>query len=174
MTYRFKPGRFVPKNVSATVVARTLNDINKRYGKITGELYVETLEPEEHPAHDSLTWDNNECGPKWRLHEARNIIRSVVVIQSPGAEPEPAYVRVIQEDDSGVGRSVYRPVSVAVHIASEWSSAVQMLADKVQQALIALEALNKIAADRGLQNKESLREVSRALSAAHAALDALT
>ena len=59
--------------------------------------------------HDRFDWDNTEAAHKWRLHQARQIIRvSVTVIENPKAETEyKAYVSLY--DDRKMPQGGYRP-----------------------------------------------------------------
>jgi hypothetical protein len=75
-------------------------------GHLTAEQVVEQARDESSPLHAHLTWDDNEAAAKYRLIEARDLIRRVrvhIVPQGPRAElsvrpvmvstPEPVFER---------------------------------------------------------------------------------
>ena len=54
-----------------------LKDIENRAGKLTPEQVVNAAADEASALHACFTWDDSEAAAKWRLDEAREIIRSV-------------------------------------------------------------------------------------------------
>ncbi|MGV1079703.1 MAG: hypothetical protein ACOYD1_07605 [Candidatus Nanopelagicales bacterium] len=58
--------------------AALLSDIREKRG-LTRENVVDEATPEEHPLHGEFTWDDQEAGHKYRLHEAGRLIRSVKI-----------------------------------------------------------------------------------------------
>lgn len=66
--------------VDPEVAGRRLDEIAKdRNGELTPELVLEDAEREESPLHNCFDWDNDKAGSKWRLHQARQLIGSIVV-----------------------------------------------------------------------------------------------
>lgn len=63
------------KEQLAVEIAR-LEDEN---GIVTPDRFVERAEPEDHPLHPLLLWDNTKAGHRYRLAQARALIRSVRV-----------------------------------------------------------------------------------------------
>lgn len=54
---------------------------------------VEAAQPEDSPIHDRFEWDDSEAGIRYRMWQARQLIRvHVVVGPEPGVEPVRAYV----------------------------------------------------------------------------------
>jgi len=62
--------------VTADAVAE-LNALAGRSGKLTPEQVIEAAEDESSPLHGCFTWDDTEAAAKWRIEEARELIRSV-------------------------------------------------------------------------------------------------
>jgi len=58
---------------------KVLDAIRKRDGVIRPEALVRDAEAKKHPMHHEFEWDNRKSGHYWRVHQARNIINSIVV-----------------------------------------------------------------------------------------------
>ena len=56
---------------------RELKAIEDRAGRLTPEQVVDAAASEDSALHECFTWDDSEAAAKWRLDEARAIIRSV-------------------------------------------------------------------------------------------------
>jgi hypothetical protein len=63
-------------------------------GKLKAEDVVEAAKPEDSPLHDRFDWDNSTAGHKYRLMQARQLIRVVVEYTDVGASKKA--VRVFQ------------------------------------------------------------------------------
>lgn len=63
-----------------------LQALYEAHGDLTPSMVVEAARPEDHPLHGRFEWDDEKAGDKFRLHQARQLIRSV-------------RIRVIVEDD---------------------------------------------------------------------------
>lgn len=57
-----------------------LTAIYQRQGHLTPALVVSEATPEESPLHHRFEWDNNVAGDKYRLIQARELIRSCTVV----------------------------------------------------------------------------------------------
>lgn len=70
-------------------IPEELRRIAKRNGGLLlAEDVVEAARDQSSPLHDSFTWDDDEAAQKWRLHQARNLIRVTVEwLNAPGKEP---------------------------------------------------------------------------------------
>jgi len=64
--------------------------------------------------HSRFTWEDSEAAEKWRLHEARNILRVAVFVPKGSTKPIRAYVS-LRDDRSAAGgyRSVVDVLSDA-------------------------------------------------------------
>jgi tRNA A37 N6-isopentenylltransferase MiaA len=60
-----------------------------------GALRLEDIVAESEPAdavlHDEFTWENPEAAHKWRLYEARQIVKSVEIVPAKTGKPVRAY-----------------------------------------------------------------------------------
>lgn len=73
----------------------------KNGGYLAPESVVEEARDPEHPLHDRFTWDDDEAAEKYRLVEARGLIRRVnIKIVIPAAKEEPVTVTVVRQFES--------------------------------------------------------------------------
>lgn len=135
--------------VAADVVCREIERINDEHGGVKPEVLLDESRPEDAPLHPAFTWDDSKAGELWRLVEARNIIRSVhVVDDASGEDMGCAFVRVsVQEDDAT--ESVYRPVTEVVQDPDMFRDAVAGLKAKLAQSARALQDLENQARKSG-------------------------
>jgi len=64
---------------------------------------VTAAKPKRSPLHELFTWDNGACAEKWRLHEARMVIRAYVTIIPPDETVVRAYVSIGSDRVQGAG-----------------------------------------------------------------------
>ena len=63
-----------------------LNRIRSEYGRLTIDSVLQDATPETAPLHDRFDWDNDVAGPKWRRHQAGELIRSVRITYREATE----------------------------------------------------------------------------------------
>jgi hypothetical protein len=65
------------------------------HGRLDADLVVQVATPEDSPLHERFVWDDAVAGHKFRLNQARQLIRSVRVVfkESDGIHP-PQHFRV--------------------------------------------------------------------------------
>lgn len=63
-----------------TLKIAALTEIETTNGELTPEGLVEAATPPEHPLHDYFEWDDAKAGAKYRIDQARTLIRSVKVL----------------------------------------------------------------------------------------------
>lgn len=122
-------------------------------GVLKAEAVVQAARNPDSPLHESFTWDDDEAAERWRLHQARNLIRvSVEYLNVPGSDPikVSAFVSLTPDrDEEGGG---YR---LMVNVMSRKESREQLLED----ALNELKAFEKKYA--GLKELAEVFETSR-------------
>lgn len=69
----------IPKK-NIQVVVRALERIEEEHGVITPETVVATARPASSPLHGYFEWNNTKAADKYRLWQARMLIRSVSVV----------------------------------------------------------------------------------------------
>ena len=107
--YRWKTGSRIA--VPADVAGSHLEQLHSGHGQLTAEIVLEDARPPKSPLHNAFTWDDSEAAHKYRLEQARYIIRSIVYLPAEMPRPEPvrAFVRV-----SPNGDDCYTPLHVAM------------------------------------------------------------
>jgi hypothetical protein len=95
--YNFRPGRSI-KNVNPQAVGQELERIRSEHDTLTADLVLSVAESQDSPLHDAFEWDDSIAARKHRLDQARRLIVSVRVINSPVQTPVPAYVSVRSPD----------------------------------------------------------------------------
>lgn len=65
-----------------------LQAIYDQRGALTPALVVETAADANHPLHNRFQWDDAEAAAKWRLEQARQLIRSVKIVYREATEQE--------------------------------------------------------------------------------------
>ena len=73
-------------NVSAQKVGEELELIERQNGEITPQAVVDKARPEDSVMHKCFEWDDETAAEKYRLSQARSLIRCIVVI--PDKEDE--------------------------------------------------------------------------------------
>lgn len=76
------------------------------------DVVLERARSAKSPLHRCFTWEDDEAGEKWRLHEARNLINAyyVVIEQQPIPLRTRAYVSLKSERVAGGGYTPIRRV----------------------------------------------------------------
>lgn len=84
-----------------------------RGGSLTAESVVDAARDKASPLHTCFTWDNGKAAQKWRLHEARNLIRVYSTREMAKDEPDTDHVFVSLRADRSEGgyRSLTRVLS---------------------------------------------------------------
>ena len=92
--YQFRSGHSL-NTVNAQAVGEELERIRTaNNGLLTAAIVLQEASDLESPLHDQFTWDNDKAAEKHRLTEARRIIVSVQILNTPIGKPTIAYVNV--------------------------------------------------------------------------------
>lgn len=104
--YKFSDAARVPRDMNPQVVGERLATLTADLGDgFTPQAVVDDARPEGSPLHPAFTWDDTVAAEKYRVEEAKYLIRHVYVLPEEGAkDPEPvrAFVSVMDresEDD---------------------------------------------------------------------------
>ena len=103
MTYRWKVPGIMP--VDAQTAGNELQRIYERDGVIEPETVVAESRTPSAPLHSCFEWDDEKAAHKYRITQAQNIIRAIVVVDEAKQPETRAFVSVQRE---------YHPVSVVV------------------------------------------------------------
>lgn len=103
MTYQWKVPGIMP--VDAQTAGNELQRIYERDGVIEPETVVAESQTPSAPLHSCFEWDDAKAAHKYRITQAQNIIRAIVVVDEAKQPETRAFVNVQRE---------YHPVSVVV------------------------------------------------------------
>lgn len=74
--------------VSAEKVAKHIAKLEKKYGEVSAEVFLESARSEKSEMHTLFEWDDKEAAEKYRMAQARMIISSIRVnVVSEDTEP---------------------------------------------------------------------------------------
>lgn len=111
-------------------IKKELDDIERRHGKILPSVVVQAARDKKSAMHTWFDWDDSSAAQKYRLEQARSLIRIVVTtVNTPNATPFQTYVSLKSDRYNGGG---YRSIT---RVLSDKERTRQML----QQALDELE-----------------------------------
>ncbi|GAG28327.1 unnamed protein product [marine sediment metagenome] len=104
MIYKWKRN---PKNApNAQDAGECIEAIKKRRGGITPQLLVIEANKKRSPLHDCFEWDDSKAAGEYRIVQAREILRFLVIVIEPETETEETrYIRAfiappeIEQDD---------------------------------------------------------------------------
>jgi hypothetical protein len=80
---------------NSDVLRKLLLELEDEAGRLTPEHVVEAARNPESPLHQEFTWNNDAAAENWRLHQARHLVRTllVTVVTSTTVLSIPAYLR---------------------------------------------------------------------------------
>lgn len=92
-----------------------LLSIREEHGRLTAELVLDEARDPSHPLHDRFVWDDGAAAERYRVGQARNLIRSVkIAFQRPNGEKASVRQFVsLDRSDAGVP-SGYEPTEEIV------------------------------------------------------------
>jgi hypothetical protein len=106
--------------VAADVAGAALERLRREDGTIKAERVVDIARPDESPLHPAMTWDDTEAAERFRLFEARVLIRNLVVVVAKDVQ-RPAYEHV----PSARGSGQYEPGEVLVRRPDMYALALE-------------------------------------------------
>lgn len=102
MKYEWKDGSRI--SLDANAVGYCLEAISV-HGTLTPDLVLNEARRRESPLHRHFEWDDSEAAHQYRIVQARELIRSIVVISEPAPMMEPIRVKAFTSLPSEKGRS---------------------------------------------------------------------
>lgn len=104
MVYKWKGRKY---SVSADIVGKEVEKLEKKYGEVTARNFVEAARPEESPLHKLLEWDDTKAAEAWRIQQAGTIICCLNIECEDTPEPVTvrAYMNVADEADNPTRRT---------------------------------------------------------------------
>lgn len=113
MIFKWAEGsRYSEKSNPVTPVAEHLTALRDKKGSLTALVVLQGARVKRSPLHTLFEWDDNVAAHEYRLVQAREVLRSVVILneEQPDAEPIRAFVTIIGEQGTD-----FTPLMVAMN-----------------------------------------------------------
>jgi hypothetical protein len=154
MTYQFRDihNSFNRKAITPDIAGTELERIYEKNGALRPADVVNEARPADAPLHPAFEWNNKVAGEKWRQEQARNLIRTVVVVtpDKNGEEvEEKVYVNVRMDSENS-----YAPTRVVVKDDDLFESAWNQTVAQLHGAQKSLDQLLRIAMEERRQDPE--------------------
>ena len=149
----------VGHKVKPEIAAKEIERIAEKYGVASPEAVVQEASRRNNPLHDDFDWDDSVGGPKWRLHQARQLCGALIVTiieeKRPVRETR-AFVSVTQNvsEDEETGE---------VEKQRGYLDVETVLSDDDYRAQVLKEAKNYFV--RGRQKYEEIKELGKVFTA---------
>jgi len=152
-----------------------MSRIYGKFGMVKPSIVVKEATSKRSPIHDEFEWDNDKAGHKYRLIQARTLIRvaRVTFLDDNGEEQKQQLFhirRIQQQDDSMEGE--YKPASVIVKNVDEFTLAMNEVLVKLGALQHAVDVL-QAAANSTEKDDGILGRIAVALQAMETANNAL-
>ena len=112
MVYKFADG-YPVRGMDSQAVGDELDTLEARHGGLTPGIVVRAAKPKRSPMHNAFEWDDAEAATKYRLRQAGNLIRAVIV-ESEDQPTVRRFINVIQPDDEGETLRHYMTLDAAL------------------------------------------------------------
>lgn len=166
MKYTFREGNRV-SGVGAQTAGSELDRIHQKHGAIKPKTVVDEARPNDALLHPVFEWNDAVAAEEWRVHTARNLIRSVQVVNAE-KQTEPVYVSVQSQNNE----REYQPMSAVVNHVNLYASAVYEAQCRIKAAEKALNDLKNVA-ERENKDDSRLAPINVAMKALATASDAV-
>lgn len=154
-------GPGAPKDIPADVAGAELQRLYERDGGIRPSAVVEESRPDTAPLHTAFEWDDETAAEQYRLEQARQLVRAVVLM------PEPEQGEVLPSIRAFV--SLHDPVSDRPQ-SRVYKPLMVVLQNPDESAELKSRALRDLLAFR--QRYMALLEVDRAVAKQFESLEA--
>ena len=167
--YKFRPGHRLPPRLDPNKIGVTLERLSAKHDGLTPAKIVAAAKVKSSPLHRAFTWDDSEAARKLREHEARQLIRSVVIINPDRAE-HPQFTHVTRVVGEGA-ENVYLPTVTVVADRDLFTDALGKAVARISEAQKQVTDLQQVAKDNARLGV--IQTASALLQAAHQTLEEL-
>lgn len=122
---------------------QSLDRMLKRDGSLTASGVVSEAKKKTSPLHSLFEWDESKAAHKFRLNQARTVIRKMNVFIEE-AEEKIVHVPVIVADESGSQEGEYQRVKVVVQQIGEFELAYNEALKKLRAAEEAVAIFRRV------------------------------
>jgi hypothetical protein len=120
-----------------------LEGVKERDGTVTPEGLVLSAEDETNPLHKAFTWDDSIAATKYRLEQARLVMRSIEVVYTEAPEVKSRLYRVTSAPatETKPARKVYKTVK---EILADPIARDELLSQAIRDALAFRKAYSEL------------------------------
>lgn len=134
--YNYKIPRLFP--VSAQVAGEHLEKLKQRDGFLTGKSVLDSGRPEDSPIHSCFDWNDNTAAEKYRLSQANDLIRSIVVAM-PQEEDKAENQKVVRAFLNVESENKNGAMTTGIYISSK-----EALSQEETRKIVVGKALNEL------------------------------
>lgn len=149
--YTYKPGAVVSGKVSAQVAGERLAYVRQQTGVLTARVIVDDATDEASPIHPAFEWNDSRAADHYRLDQAQNLLRAIVVHIGPDhMEPTRAFINIgkhaYEDVNTVLNDAVMRGQMVMRALAelNDWTARYQ----QYQELAVIFEAAEQVKAQR--------------------------
>jgi hypothetical protein len=147
--YDFRTGFPAHKALNPNKCGPVLETLANLYeGEALLQKIIEKAKFENSPLHAGFVWNNAKAGAKYRLHQARNLLRAIVIVQTTksGTTSQPAFYYCKRP---GNKRGTYKATAQVLSNEDLFNRAYEHLTDRMQSAINSLNTLEDLARKAG-------------------------
>jgi hypothetical protein len=128
---------------------QALLELEDEHGRLTPELVVKAAAAPDHPLHSEFEWNDSVAAQRFRLAQARTLIRSVRYVETVTEyqTPAPSYVR---DPDAEAEKQGYRSLT---HLRTDEDAARSAIVREFSVAAAHLRRARNVATALGLQHE---------------------
>jgi hypothetical protein len=123
MRYDYRTTAGIKPVIPADVAGSELQRIYEERRALTAEAIVEAAQPLDAPLHPVFEWDDSVAAEQYRLVQARQLVRSVVLVSQPERnEHGPtvrAFVSLHRPEPERPQARIYKPILEALAVPDE-------------------------------------------------------
>ena len=93
--------------VSANIVGKQLEQLEKENGHVDPADLVEAARPEESALHKLFEWNDSKAAELYRKNQAGTIIRSISISIEESKVPEKAFINIVPTDSGQKRNGIY-------------------------------------------------------------------
>ena len=159
--------------MNASKVQKDLDRIKNKHKSLTPEIVVEEAKSPKSPLHKAFDWSDTKAAKKWRLHQARQLIRAVWIIATPKAEPQPVFAYVPNKENGKPKKGSYKAVAEIITDEEMYQMAYSHLVECMSNSVQSVNALESAARKMGHKRVKVIATIIKAVEVINDALDEL-
>lgn len=139
--YSFKIGLY--KNLTASDAYAELMRIREESGELTPEAVVEASKDKDSVLHNIFEWDDEKAAIKWRIEQARILIKNIVVCVE-SKESTKQYRAIVSIVPFGGGERTYAPLPEVLKDDESYKNLLEQAKEDAQAYVEKYQQLTEI------------------------------